>query len=57
MQVDASRQPGVRPIEIVGYRTIQFTKADNVLRGMDLDGLGKSEGALKELADKGMGPG
>jgi catechol 2,3-dioxygenase-like lactoylglutathione lyase family enzyme len=42
-------------IEIVGYQGIQFTKADNVLRGMGLDGLGKTDKAIQELADKGMG--
>ena len=42
-------------IEIVGYDNIQFTKAEGVLRGMGLDGLGKTEKAVKELADKGMG--
>ena len=42
-------------IEIVGYDNIQFTKAEGVLRGMGLDGLGKTEKAEKELADKGMG--
>ncbi len=43
-------------IEIVGYENIQFTKAPHVLRAMGLDGLGKSESALKELAEKGMSP-
>ncbi|MEM8587213.1 MAG: VOC family protein [Pseudomonadota bacterium] len=42
-------------IEIVGYDNIQFTKTEGVLRGMGLDSLGKTEKALKELADKGMG--
>jgi lactoylglutathione lyase len=42
-------------IEIVGYAGIQFTKADNVLRGMGLEGLGKTDKAIQELADKGMG--
>ncbi len=42
-------------IEIVGYQGIQFTKADNVLRGMGLDSLGKTDKAIQELADKGMG--
>ena len=42
-------------IEIVGYEGIQFTKADNVLRGMGLDGLGKTDKAIQELTDKGMG--
>ena len=43
-------------IEIVGYTNIQFTKAPNVLRGMGLEGLAKSDGAIKELTDKGMAP-
>ena len=43
-------------IEIVGYDNIQFTKAPHVLRGMGLASLGKSDSALKELADKGMAP-
>jgi lactoylglutathione lyase len=43
--------------EIVGYDNIQFTKAPNVLRGMGLFDLSKSEKAIKELADKGMAPG
>jgi len=41
-------------IEIVGYDNIQFTKAPNVLRGMGLSHLSKSEKATKELIDKGM---
>jgi lactoylglutathione lyase len=44
-------------IEIVGYANIQFTKAPHVLRGMGMTHLGKTEGAIKELADKGMAPG
>jgi lactoylglutathione lyase len=43
-------------IEIVGYSNIQFTKAPHVLRGMGLTHLSKSEGAIKELAEKGMAP-
>lgn len=43
-------------IEIIGYENIQFTKAPNVLRGMGLGKLRKSESALKELAEKGMAP-
>ena len=41
-------------IEIVGYDNIQFTKAANVLRGMGLEDLEKTDSALEELADKGM---
>lgn len=43
-------------IEIVGYDGIQFTKAPHVLRGMGLDGLGKTEKAIQELGEKGMRP-
>jgi lactoylglutathione lyase len=41
-------------VEIVGYRDIQFTKAPGVLRGMELQGLDKSESALEELRRKGL---
>ena len=44
-------------IEIVGYDNIQFTKAPHVLRGMGLEGLKKTDSALKELREKGMTPG
>ena len=43
-------------IEIVGYEGIQFSKTDGVLRGMELDGLAKTDKALQELSDKGMEP-
>ena len=43
-------------IEIIGYTNIQFTKAPYVLRGMGLDGLAKTDGAVQELSDKGMAP-
>jgi catechol 2,3-dioxygenase-like lactoylglutathione lyase family enzyme len=42
-------------IEVVAYADIQFSKAPHVLRGMQLDG-GKSEQAIRQLADKGMAP-
>ena len=41
-------------VEVVGYRDLQFTKAPEVLRGMGLVRLGKSEKAHGELAAKGM---
>ena len=50
------RDPWGNRIEIVGYDNIQFTKAANVLRGMGLDALKKTDGAIKELAEKGMAP-
>ena len=42
-------------IEVVAYADIQFSKAPQVLRAMQLDGA-KSDKATKELADKGIGP-
>jgi catechol 2,3-dioxygenase-like lactoylglutathione lyase family enzyme len=41
-------------IQVVDYSDIQFTKAPEVLRGMGLDRLGKSDQALAELRDKGL---
>ncbi len=43
--------------QVVEYGDVQFTKAPEVLRGMGLDDLRKSEKALGELRDKGMEPG
>jgi lactoylglutathione lyase len=43
-------------VEIVSYDNIQFTKAPNVLRGMELSHLRKNKGAIEELASKGMAP-
>ena len=40
-------------LEIIEYSNIQFTKAQNVMRGMGLS-LDKNEKARRELADKGM---
>jgi lactoylglutathione lyase len=40
--------------QIVDYRDVQFTKAPAVLAGMGLDGLEKSERALRELREKGL---
>src|SRR4051794_2709299 len=42
-------------VEVVDYKDIQFTKAPNLLHGMSLDQLSKSDRANKELADKGLG--
>ena len=43
-------------IELVDYATIQFSKTPQVLRGMGLEGLDKTEDALDELREKGMAP-
>ena len=43
-------------IEIIGYQGIQFSKTDDVLNGMGLTDISKTEKAKQELAAKGMGP-
>lgn len=40
--------------QVVEYENVQFTKAPEVLEGMGLGGLRKSEKALEELRSKGM---
>lgn len=50
------RDPWGNQVEVVAYRDIQFTKAPFVLEGMGLDGE-KSEHPLRELREKGLGPG
>ncbi|HEU4847391.1 MAG TPA: hypothetical protein VFT03_04275, partial [Rubrobacteraceae bacterium] len=42
--------------QVLDYSEIQFTKAPNVLSGMGLGSLGKSESALEELRKKGLAP-
>jgi lactoylglutathione lyase len=46
--------PWGNQIQVVDYRDIQFTKTPEILRGMDLDGLDKSDQALEELREKGL---
>ena len=46
--------PWGNKVQVVDYREIQFTKAPEILRGMGLDGLTKSETALAELRAKGL---
>jgi lactoylglutathione lyase len=43
-------------VEVVEYGDVQFTKAAEILRGMGLEGLRKSEPALDELRQKGLAP-
>ena len=43
--------------QVVDYSEVQFTKAPEVLRGMDLGNLKKSKKALEELRRKGLAPG
>ena len=49
------RDPWGNRIEVVPYEDIQFTKAPNVLRGMGLEELKKTENAIEQLEKKGMG--
>ena len=42
-------------VEVVGYEDVQFTKAPEILRGMGLDDLEKTEQAREELRAKGLG--
>ena len=48
------RDPWGNRVEVVQYDAIQFSKTDAVLRGMDLDGLGKTDAARAELRAKGL---
>ena len=41
-------------VQVVDYRDIQFTKTPAVLSAMGLDGLGKSEAALREIRERGL---
>ena len=45
--------PDGNRVEIVQYDQIQFTKPPEILRGMGLE-LGKTDGALAELREKGL---
>ena len=49
------RDPWGNRIEVVPYTEIQFSKAPNGRRGMELDELKKTESAIEELENKGMG--
>jgi predicted enzyme related to lactoylglutathione lyase len=49
------RDPWGNNVELVAYEDVQFTKAPEILQGMGLDGLGKTEKAREELRTKGLG--
>lgn len=48
------RDPWGNHVQVVEYADIQFTKTPEVLRGMGVGELGKSESARRELRDKGL---
>jgi catechol 2,3-dioxygenase-like lactoylglutathione lyase family enzyme len=41
-------------VQVVAYADVQFTKPPEILEGMGLDGLEKTEAALAELREKGL---
>jgi predicted enzyme related to lactoylglutathione lyase len=51
------RDPWGNHVQVVEYSEVQFTKSPEVLAAMGLDGLEKSEEALAELREKGIGAG
>ncbi|HWB57665.1 MAG TPA: VOC family protein [Gaiellaceae bacterium] len=48
------RDPWGNHVQVVEYADVQFSKTPEVLGGMGLESLGKSEGALEELRRKGL---
>jgi catechol 2,3-dioxygenase-like lactoylglutathione lyase family enzyme len=48
------RDPWGNLLQVVDYREIQFTKAPEILAGMGLAGLQKTDAALAELRSKGL---
>jgi catechol 2,3-dioxygenase-like lactoylglutathione lyase family enzyme len=49
------RDPWGNHVQVVDYRRIQFSKSPAVAAGMGVDGLEKTDEALAELRDKGLG--
>ena len=49
------RDPWGNHVQVVEYSRIQFSKTPRVLEGMGAGDLGKSEAALRELREKGLG--
>ncbi len=50
------RDPWGNYWQVVEYSDIQFTKSPEVLRGMNLEGLEKTDDAIEQLRKKGMAP-
>ena len=49
------RDPWGNHVQVVEYSQVQFSKTAPVLEGMGAGDLGKSERALRELREKGLG--
>ena len=41
-------------VQVVDYRDVQFAKTAAVLHAMDMDGLEKSDAALREIRERGL---
>jgi lactoylglutathione lyase len=50
------RDPWGNHVQVVQYADVQFSKERDVLVGMGMDDLRKSDGALRELRNKGLRP-
>ena len=48
------RDPWGNLIQVVAYSEIQFERTDGVKRKLGIEGLGKSEAARAEIADRGL---
>jgi catechol-2,3-dioxygenase len=48
------RDPWGNHVQVVDYRDVQFSKLPAVLRGMQLEGLGKTPEAQQQLLEKGL---
>ncbi len=48
------RDPWGNHVQVVDYRDIQFTKATSVAQAMGVEGLGKTDAARAELAERGL---
>jgi predicted enzyme related to lactoylglutathione lyase len=46
--------PSGNHVQVVDYRDVQFSKAPQVLSGMGLEGLAKTDRAKSELREKGL---
>jgi catechol 2,3-dioxygenase-like lactoylglutathione lyase family enzyme len=49
------RDPWGNNVQVVAYEDVQFTKTPEILRGIGLESLAKTEQARKELRAKGLG--
>ena len=48
------RDPWGNHVQVVDYRDIQFTKTPAVLGAMNLNGLGKTDAAQREIRERGL---